>query len=156
MPFKPVHVGRTDFLPGEVETRLDTPEIYEVCEYLALTEAASSLIFSAFVSRLFLIIQSISSRTANTTPLEPGMIVSNEPGYYKPGGFGVRIENLLEIVDSGISNEALGRRCPDSSRFALGCFRLLHQSSGAWSKGGAQITGFIDGLSCFSATDCTH
>ncbi|CAM9471670.1 unnamed protein product [Ectocarpus fasciculatus] len=53
---------------------------------------------------------SISSRTANTTPLEPGMIVSNEPGYYKPGSFGVRIENLLEIVDSGISNETLGRR----------------------------------------------
>lgn len=40
------------------------------------------------------------------------MVVSNEPGYYKggKGGFGVRIENLLEIVDSGISNEALGRR----------------------------------------------
>ena len=54
--------------------------------------------------------QSISSRTANTTPLEPGMIVSNEPGYYKPGEFGVRIENLLEIVDSGIMNETLGRR----------------------------------------------
>ncbi|CAN0262014.1 unnamed protein product [Ectocarpus sp. 6 AP-2014] len=53
---------------------------------------------------------SISSRTANTTPLEPGMIVSNEPGYYKPGSFGIRIENLLEIVDSGISNETLGRR----------------------------------------------
>lgn len=53
--------------------------------------------------------QSISSRTANTTPLQPGMIVSNEPGYY-PGNFGVRIENLLEIVNAGISNEALGRR----------------------------------------------
>ncbi|CAN0368130.1 unnamed protein product [Pylaiella littoralis] len=53
---------------------------------------------------------SISSRTANATPLEPGMIVSNEPGYYKPGEFGVRIENLLEIVDSGMSNETLGRR----------------------------------------------
>lgn len=38
------------------------------------------------------------------------MIVSNEPGYYKPGVFGVRIENLLEIVDSGMSNETLGRR----------------------------------------------
>ena len=27
--------------------------------------------------------------------LEPGMILSNEPGYYKPGGFGIRIENLI-------------------------------------------------------------
>ncbi|CAM9423954.1 unnamed protein product [Sphacelaria rigidula] len=55
--------------------------------------------------------QSISSRTANTTPLQPGMVVSNEPGYYKggEGGFGIRIENLLEIVDTGIMNEVLGR-----------------------------------------------
>lgn len=62
--------------------------------------------------------QSISSRTANTTPLEPGMIVSNEPGYYKPGDFGVRIENLLEIVDSGMSNETLGRRYGNMSSVA--------------------------------------
>jgi Xaa-Pro aminopeptidase len=30
-------------------------------------------------------------------PLEPGMILSNEPGYYKTGEYGIRIENL-EIV----------------------------------------------------------
>ncbi|MHA1113919.1 MAG: aminopeptidase family protein P, partial [Alphaproteobacteria bacterium] len=29
--------------------------------------------------------------------LRPGMIVSNEPGYYKPGAFGIRIENLLAV-----------------------------------------------------------
>lgn len=40
------------------------------------------------------------------------MVVSNEPGYYKggDGGFGIRIENLLEIVEAGITNEALGKR----------------------------------------------
>jgi Xaa-Pro aminopeptidase len=27
-------------------------------------------------------------------PLEPGMILSNEPGYYREGAFGIRIENL--------------------------------------------------------------
>ena len=32
-----------------------------------------------------------------TTPLEPGMIISNEPGYYKPGAFGIRIENLVMV-----------------------------------------------------------
>jgi Xaa-Pro aminopeptidase len=32
-----------------------------------------------------------------TTPLEPGMILSNEPGYYKAGAFGVRIENLVLV-----------------------------------------------------------
>jgi Xaa-Pro aminopeptidase len=30
-------------------------------------------------------------------PLEPGMIVSNEPGYYKAGEYGIRIENLLLV-----------------------------------------------------------
>ena len=35
--------------------------------------------------------------------LEPGMIVSNEPGYYKTGAFGIRIENLVlvETADTG-------------------------------------------------------
>lgn len=67
---------------------------------------------SHFTPTYFLALQSISSRTANTTPLQPGMVVSNEPGYYKggEGGFGIRIENLLEIVDTGIMNEVLGRR----------------------------------------------
>ena len=37
-----------------------------------------------------------------TTPLEPGMIVSNEPGYYAPGKFGVRIENLLLVAPRAI------------------------------------------------------
>jgi Xaa-Pro aminopeptidase len=31
------------------------------------------------------------------TPLEPGMILSNEPGYYKPGHYGIRIENLVLV-----------------------------------------------------------
>lgn len=32
--------------------------------------------------------------------LEAGMILSNEPGYYKPDGYGIRIENLLLVVES--------------------------------------------------------
>jgi Xaa-Pro aminopeptidase len=31
------------------------------------------------------------------TALEPGMILSNEPGYYKPGHYGIRIENLVLV-----------------------------------------------------------
>ncbi len=27
------------------------------------------------------------------------MIVSNEPGYYESGSFGIRIENLLKVVE---------------------------------------------------------
>jgi Xaa-Pro aminopeptidase len=32
-------------------------------------------------------------------PLEPGMILSNEPGYYREGAFGIRLENLI-VVES--------------------------------------------------------
>ena len=31
--------------------------------------------------------------------LLPGMVVSNEPGYYKPGAYGIRIENLLLVTE---------------------------------------------------------
>ena len=41
----------------------------------------------------------ISSRYPQ--PLEPGMILSNEPGYYKAGAYGIRIENLVLVVESG-------------------------------------------------------
>ncbi|WP_298430902.1 aminopeptidase P family protein [uncultured Jannaschia sp.] len=33
----------------------------------------------------------------STVPLEPGMILSNEPGYYREGAFGIRIENLVVV-----------------------------------------------------------
>lgn len=35
-------------------------------------------------------------------PLIPGMIVSNEPGYYKAGEYGIRIENLMLVVECPI------------------------------------------------------
>ncbi|HYZ21380.1 MAG TPA: aminopeptidase P family protein [Rhodopila sp.] len=35
------------------------------------------------------------SRTARPVPIEAGMVLSNEPGFYLPGGYGVRLENLL-------------------------------------------------------------
>lgn len=34
--------------------------------------------------------------------LEPGMILSNEPGYYKAGEYGIRIENLLVVAPRSI------------------------------------------------------
>lgn len=33
-----------------------------------------------------------------SVPLKPGMICSNEPGYYEPGAYGIRIESLILIV----------------------------------------------------------
>ena len=38
------------------------------------------------------------SKIPNTVALKPGMIVSNEPGYYKTGEYGIRIENLVTVV----------------------------------------------------------
>ncbi|MBU2982860.1 aminopeptidase P family protein [Lentibacter algarum] len=34
------------------------------------------------------------------TPLEAGMILSNEPGYYREGAFGIRIENLIVVQEA--------------------------------------------------------
>ena len=49
---------------------------------------------------------------AGTTPLQTGMIVSNEPGYYKPGDFGIRTENLVVVIpwpdDDGAERPTLG------------------------------------------------
>lgn len=39
---------------------------------------------------------SISKR--GMVPLEPGMILSNEPGYYREGEYGIRIENLVLVT----------------------------------------------------------
>lgn len=43
--------------------------------------------------------QGISPRM-NATPLQPGMVVSNEPGYYQAGEYGIRIENLMVVQES--------------------------------------------------------
>ena len=40
------------------------------------------------------------ARAWNETPLMPGMIVSNEPGYYKDGAYGIRIENLQVVSEA--------------------------------------------------------
>jgi Xaa-Pro aminopeptidase len=37
------------------------------------------------------------SKMPNNVALQPGMIVSNEPGYYKTGAYGIRIENLVAV-----------------------------------------------------------
>ncbi len=55
--------------------------------------------------------QRISKRGGDVA-LEPGMIVSNEPGYYKEGAYGIRIENLVAVTamdaPEGAEKELLG------------------------------------------------
>jgi len=38
-----------------------------------------------------------------TAPLKRGMILSNEPGYYKAGAYGIRIENLVLVTEANIA-----------------------------------------------------
>jgi Xaa-Pro aminopeptidase len=52
-----------------------------------------------------------SSQSGGDEPLVAGMILSNEPGYYKTGEYGIRIENLVLVVDrqiEGAEKEMLG------------------------------------------------
>ncbi|HVH80359.1 MAG TPA: M24B family metallopeptidase, partial [Stellaceae bacterium] len=58
------------------------------------------------------------SKAPNTQPLLPGMIVSNEPGYYKTGAYGIRIENLIVV------KPAEGRAAKENGREML-CFETI-------------------------------
>ncbi|MFW2830164.1 aminopeptidase P family protein [Sphingomonas sp. ID0503] len=52
-----------------------------------------------------------SSQAGGDEPLQPGMILSNEPGYYKTGAYGIRIENLILVEErqvAGAEKRVLG------------------------------------------------
>ncbi len=51
-----------------------------------------------------------------TVPLKRGMILSNEPGYYKTGDYGIRIENLVLVT---------GASTPDGAEKTLNEFETL-------------------------------
>jgi len=46
--------------------------------------------------------QRIATFGGGDEPLQPGMILSNEPGYYKTGEYGIRIENLILVEERAI------------------------------------------------------
>ncbi|MFV1852287.1 MAG: aminopeptidase P family protein [Thalassospira sp.] len=52
------------------------------------------------------------SKAPNKIALKPGMVLSNEPGFYKEGEYGIRIENLIAVIEidapSGADREMLG------------------------------------------------
>lgn len=55
----------------------------------------------------------VIAKRPNTVGLQPGMVLSDEPGYYKADGFGIRIENLVavKVLDpqpNGAENTFLG------------------------------------------------
>ncbi len=61
-----------------------------VGSYLAVHEGPQRIGMSAGV------------QSGTSEPLLPGMILSNEPGYYKEGAFGIRIENLVIVQSAHI------------------------------------------------------
>ena len=44
------------------------------------------------------------SKTPSSIALEPGMIISNEPGYYKEAAYGIRLENLVVVQAENVDN----------------------------------------------------
>ncbi len=72
-----------------------------------------------------------------TTPLRPGMILSNEPGYYRAGEYGIRLENLV-IVErreiAGAEREMYGFETITLAPFDLDCVepRLMSAEETAW------------------------
>ena len=74
------------------------------------------------------------SRAWNATALKPGMILSNEPGYYRAGAYGIRIENLVAVqphptAESFFSFETL-TLCPIET--ALIKTELLDEAERSW------------------------
>ena len=48
------------------------------------------------------------SKVPNRVALEPGMVVSNEPGYYETDAFGIRIENLVAVRPAQVPKKSSG------------------------------------------------
>jgi Xaa-Pro aminopeptidase len=58
-------------------------------------------------------------------PLQPGMILSNEPGYYREGAFGIRIENLVVVEEAPKIGDGRDQLCFATLTFAPIDLRLV-------------------------------
>lgn len=98
------------------------------------------------------------SKIPNKVTLKPGMIVSNEPGYYKTGGYGIRIENLQYVTEAaaikGGERKMLGFANLTLAPLHKGLIEvsLLTETerdyindyhAGVWSKIGGQVEGEV-------------
>ncbi len=45
------------------------------------------------------------SKSGHAVALQPGMILSNEPGYYKSGEYGIRLENLVVVIPATLNGD---------------------------------------------------
>ncbi|MEM1087100.1 MAG: aminopeptidase P family protein [Pseudomonadota bacterium] len=92
----------------------------------------------------------------NAIPLAPGMIVSNEPGFYKEGAYGIRIENLQYVTPpepiEGGDRDMLGFECLTFAPLARDLIdvSLLSQAEHDWvddyhQRVLAEIGGLVEG-----------
>ena len=58
-------------------------------------------------------------------PLEPGMMLSNEPGYYREGAFGIRLENLILVAEAPALGDNRAQYCFDTLTFVPFDRRLI-------------------------------
>jgi Xaa-Pro aminopeptidase len=72
-----------------------------------------------------------------SVPLEPGMILSNEPGYYRAGEYGIRLENLIVVEPREIRGGEREMRAFEPitlAPFDLNCIEpsMLSEEEAAW------------------------
>ena len=58
-------------------------------------------------------------------PLQPGMILSNEPGYYREGAFGIRLENLIVVQEAPPLGDNRAQYCFETLTFVPFDRRLI-------------------------------
>jgi Xaa-Pro aminopeptidase len=68
------------------------------------------------------------SRLARPLPIAAGMILSNEPGYYLPDGYGIRLENLLLVQQANLPEATKPFLCFETLTLAPFDRRLLNQA----------------------------
>ncbi|MDI1295341.1 MAG: M24B family metallopeptidase, partial [bacterium] len=81
--------------------------------------------------------QRIATFGGGDEPLQAGMILSNEPGYYKTGEYGIRIENLVLVQDRDVPGAEKAMLGFETLTFApidrhLIALDLLTQAERAW------------------------
>jgi Xaa-Pro aminopeptidase len=103
--------------------------------------------------------------TGPMEPLRAGMLLSNEPGYYKAGEYGIRIENLLLVVERAVAGGELPMLAFETMTLApidrdLIDPTLLDQAEMAWvdayhARVAEELTPLLDGEdAAWLATRC--
>ncbi len=77
------------------------------------------------------------SRLARPVPIAPGMILSDEPGLYVPGEYGIRLENLLLVQPAELPGAA--KPFLRFETLTLGAVRPAHGAARAADAGRARV-----------------